>query len=152
MIRLTGTAALVLARKDSGVIAVSPGDTVRTALELMAARNVGALVVLDDTRLVGIVSERDYARKVELAGRTAAETKVAEIMTEEVVLVTPDTPIGTCNALMHEHRVRHLPVMENGRVAGVLSSRDVLEEVVAEEAKQIQELETERLMIDTGSY
>jgi CBS domain-containing protein len=152
MIRLTGTAALVLARNDTGVVAVAHDDTVWSALEAMVAKNVGAVVVLDGTRVVGILSERDCARKVELAGRTARGTKVAEIMTVDVITVAPDTSIAECNALMHEHRIRHLPVLDQGRVVGVLSSRDVLEEVVAEEAKQIRELETERLMIDTGSY
>jgi CBS domain-containing protein len=152
VIRLTGTAALVLGKTRTGVVSVGPEASVLEALEVMAARNVGAVVVLDGERLTGILSERDCARKVELAGRTARDTRVAEIMTREVVTVTLSTPIATCNTLMHDHRVRHLPVMEEGRVVGVLSSRDVLEEVVAEEEKQIHDLETERLMIDTGNY
>jgi CBS domain-containing protein len=152
MIRITGTAALVLGMTRTGVVAVGPDDSVLRALELMAERNVGAVVVLEGERLVGILSERDYARKVELRNRTARETAVREIMTAEVVTVAPATSIAECNTLMHNNRIRHLPVVEGDRVVGMLSSRDVLEEVVAEEAKQINELETERLMIDTGSY
>jgi CBS domain-containing protein len=153
VIRITGTADLVLRANKTGVVSVGPDDTVLKALEVMAAHNIGAVVVLDtEQNLVGIMSERDYARKVELRGGAAGTTKVAEIMTTEVVRVTRATSIADCNALMHRHRVRHLPVLELGRVVGVLSSRDVLDEVVAEEAKQIQELETERLLIDTGNY
>jgi CBS domain-containing protein len=152
MAKLTGTAARLLGRSKAGVIAARPSDSVLAALELMATHNIGALVVIDGARLVGVLSERDYARKGELAGRTAREAKVADIMTADVVSVAPTTPITECNALMHQHRIRHLPVVEGGRVVGVLSSRDVLDELVAEEAKQIQELETERLMIDTGNY
>lgn len=154
VIRITGTAELVLrASKIGEVISIGPDDTVLTALEVMAKHNIGAVVVLDaGGSLAGILSERDYARKVELRGGTARSTRVSEIMTAEVVTVAPATSIAECNALMHRHRVRHLPVVEQGRVVGVLSSRDVLDEVVAEEAKQIQELETERLLIDTGNY
>jgi CBS domain-containing protein len=152
MARLTGTAGRLLGRSKAEVIAARPGDRVLAALELMAAHDIGALVVIDGTRLVGILSERDYARKGELAGRVAREAKVADIMTSDVVSVTPTTSITECNALMHRHRIRHLPVVEGGRVVGILSSRDVLDKLVAEEAKQIHDLETERLMIDTGNY
>lgn len=152
MIKLPGTAAKVLAATRTGVIAVAPDDTVLRALEIMAERNIGAVVVLRGAQLAGIMSERDYARAVELKGRTARDTRVEEIMTQEVVTVAPVTPIGECNALMHKHRIRHLPVVEGGAVVGMLSSRDVLEEVIAEEEKQLETLATERLMIDTGSY
>lgn len=153
MARLSGTAGSLLARRDTGVIAVGPEDSVAKALRLMAERNIGAVVVLDGAgRLVGILSERDYARKVELVDRTAASTRVAEIMTADVVTVAPAAPIAECNALMHAHRVRHLPVLEAGRPVGVLSSRDVLERLVEEDERRIRALETERLMVDTGSY
>lgn len=142
----------VLARKSTGVIAVRPDDTVLEALKMMAAKNIGAVLVLDGERLAGILSERDCARKVELEGRTAATTRVREIMTGDVVTVPATATVEDCHALMRRHRIRHLPVVENGRLVGVLSSRDVLEEVIADEAKDIRDLETERRLVEEGLY
>lgn len=122
------------------------------ALQAMAASNVGAVVVMEGTKLVGILSERDYARKVELAGRTARDTKVRDIMSISIVTVRPEQTIEDCRSLMHENKIRHLPVVKDGRVTGVLSNRDVLEQVVEIDAKQIRGLETEVMMIESGTY
>jgi CBS domain-containing protein len=154
MARSWKTVRQVLALKRREVFAVAPDDTVFAALETMAAKDVGALVVLDRGRLVGILSERDCARRVELAGRTAKQTAVREIMTAEVVTVTPDNRVDLCMLLMRRHHLRHLPVVEGATVLTVLSSRDVLEEVIAEDEHLIRALETDRLAMttDTGSY
>ncbi len=146
-------AKLLSGRRD--VFAVSPDAPVLSALEILAARNVGALVVLDGARLVGIFSERDYARKVELQGRSARTTPVGEIMTGQVVSVSPDHTVEQCMALMNHHKVRHLPVVERGLVVGVLSSRDILQEMIAGREHLIHDLQQERLVLmnpDTGSY
>lgn len=152
----TRTAHQLLARKTGArVHGVAPDVPVLAALQVLADNDIGAVVVLEQDRLVGILSERDYARRVELRGRTAATTPVRDIMTSEVIHVTPEHTADQCMALMHEKRIRHLPVVEGGRVVGVLSSRDVLEEVIDEEARLIRELERERLYIlnpDPSSY
>ncbi len=147
---LTGTARLILDAKQAVVVAVAPDDTVLRALELMD--EPVAVLVLDGDRLVGILTEHDYARGVELKGRTARETRVREIMTADPVCVAPDDSVEQCNLLMHRHGIHNLPVVEDGRVVGVLRAHDVLEELVVEEEEQIHGLETERLMINTGSY
>jgi CBS domain-containing protein len=127
---------------------------VLTALAVMAERDVGALVVIEGGRLVGIVSERDCARKVELLGRSAKDTAIREIRTAKVVYVTPDHRVDQCMAIMRRDRIRHLPVIEGDRVIAVLSNRDVLEEAIAEEEHFIHDLELDRLVmtIGTGSY
>jgi CBS domain-containing protein len=152
MAKLTGNARLILDAKKTGIDAVMPDDTVLHALVLMVERNIRAVLVLDGDRLAGIMTEHDYAREVELKGRTARETRVREIMTADLVTVGPDDSIEQCNLLLHRHRIHHLPVVENGRVLGMLSAHDVLEELVVEEEEQIHGLETERLMIQTGNY
>jgi CBS domain-containing protein len=152
MAMLAGTVRFILESKNSGTDAVAPDDTVLRALELMVERNVRALVVIEGDGLAGILTEHDYARGVELQGRTARETRVREIMTANVVTVGPDDSVEKCNLLMHRHRIHHLPVVGEGRVLGMVSAHDVLEEMVAEEEEQIQGLETERLMIRTGNY
>jgi CBS domain-containing protein len=147
-----GTARLILNNKKAGIDVVEPDDTVLHALRVMVERNIRAVLVLDGDRLAGIMTEHDYAREVELKGRTARETRVREIMTADLVTVGPDDGVEQCNLLLHRHRIHHLPVVENGRVLGMLSAHDVLEELVVEEEEQIHGLETERLMIQTGNY
>jgi CBS domain-containing protein len=143
----------LLERKDTGVVAVAPDASVLDALRVMAERDIGAVVVLDEGRLVGMLSERDCARELVLAGRSARDTKVTEVMTAEVVTINPGETVEDCGALlMTRHHVRHLPVVEAGRVVGVISARDILAERVSEEGREIRDLETERLMIQTGSY
>ena len=143
----------LLERKNTGVVAAAPGDSSQDAVRLMVEHDVGAVVVLDQGRLVGMLSERDCARELALAGRSASDTKVAEIMTADVVTIGPAETVEESGALlMARHHVRHLPVVEGGRVVGVLSVRDLLLERVSEGGRQVRDLETERLMAETGSY
>ena|SRR5688572_20326043 len=147
-----GTARLIVDTRKAAVNVVAPDDTVLHALRLMVERNIRAVLVLDGDRLAGILTEHDYAREVELKGRTAGETRVREIMTADPVTVGPDASVVQCNLLLHSRRIHHLPVVENNRVLGMISAHDVLEELVEEEEEQIHSMETERLMINTGNY
>jgi CBS domain-containing protein len=146
------TARQILSENRREVISVGPADAVLTALRLMADMDVTTVLVLDANKLVGILSQRDYARKVELAGRSAAETKVGEIMTTQVVYVTPEQTCEQCLALMHTRRIRHLPVIDSGQIIGVLSNSDLLEELIQEDERFISILEHDMLYmsIDTG--
>lgn len=120
---------------------VDPGTSVFEALSLMAEKNVGALVVLDHDQLVGIFSERDYARKIILQGKSSRDTPVREIMSTQVVCVAPQRSAEECMSLMTDKRVRHLPVMENGSVVGVISIGDVVKAVLQDQRFQIEQLE-----------
>jgi CBS domain-containing protein len=137
---MTTTVRRMLSGKGD-VYAVGPGDTIYDALRLMADRNIGAVLVLSDQKIEGIFSERDYARKVVLLGKTSKETPVREIMTIDVISVDPDWTAEQCMALMTEKRVRHLPVVENERVVGVISIGDVVRTVVDEHRFTIKSLE-----------
>jgi CBS domain-containing protein len=128
-------------RGKADVYAVAPGDTVFTALRLMADRNIGAVLVRSSEKLEGIFSERDYARKVVLLGKMSRETLVSEIMTPRVVSVEPNWTADQCMALMTEKRIRHLPVMEQGRLVGVISIGDVVRAVVDEQQFTIDVLQ-----------
>jgi CBS domain-containing protein len=131
----------LLQSKGGEVWSTTPGTSVYDALKLMADKNIGSLVVLDGERLVGIFSERDYARKVILKGKTSRELSVADIMTSHVVSVRPDQTIGNCMELMTEHRVRHLPVLESGRVVGVISIGDVVKSIISDQQDTIAHLQ-----------
>jgi CBS domain-containing protein len=131
----------LLEGKGRQLFSVAPGDSVLRAIEVMAERHVGALLVLDRGELAGIISERDYARKVILKGRSSADTKVAEIMTVDVVTVTPKDSVHRCMSLMTEKRIRHLPVLDGGRVVGVLSIGDLVKAVIDEQQHKIEDLE-----------
>jgi CBS domain-containing protein len=135
------TARKLLEQKMAGVISVAPDATVYAALELMAEHDIGALVVLDGARLVGIFSERDYARKVILLGKSSHETRVAEIMTPKVIQVTPAEGVNACMALMTERRIRHLPVVEKDHVVGILSIGDLVKEIISDQSFHIRQLE-----------
>ncbi len=128
-------------RGKADVYSVAPGDTVFTALRLMADRNIGAVLVRSNEKLEGIFSERDYARKVVLLGKMSRETLVSEIMTPRVVSVEPNWTADQCMALMTEKRIRHLPVMEQGRLVGVISIGDVVRAVVDEQQFTIDVLQ-----------
>jgi CBS domain-containing protein len=121
---------------------VRPSDTVYAALELLARYEVGALVVMDGGRMVGVVSERDYTRKIALQGRNSRETLVSEIMTSQVLTVTPETGTRACMALMSERKIRHLPVVEGATVLGMISIRDIMDDIIASHEETIAQLET----------
>ena len=135
------TVAQMLGLKPTGVISINPNATVLDALKLLAQKDVGAVLVMDGSRLVGLVSERDYARKVALKGKSSGDTPVNEIMTREVVFVTPAHTNEECMALMTEKRVRHLPVIDNGRAVGVLSIGDLVKDMISEQQFTISQLE-----------
>ena len=131
----------ILQSKPLGVLSISPEASVLDALRLMAEKEVGALVVLENERLAGIFSERDYARKVILHGKSSKDTSVREIMTAKVVYVRPEQSVEECMALMTDKRIRHLPVLQENRVIGVISIGDVVKEVISEQRFVIEQLE-----------
>ena len=131
----------ILREKGYEVWSITPDATVYEALKFMADKNVGALLVLDGQAVVGMVSERDYARKVILHGRSSREIQVHEIMTSKVYYVHPEQNIEECMALMTDKRVRHLPAMENDRLVGVISIGDVVKAIIAEHESTIKHLE-----------
>ena len=135
------TVQQILEGKTHKILSVSPDSSVYDALQLMADKDVGALVVLNKDQLVGIFSERDYARKVILQGKASKETLVREVMTGKVVCVNPLQTMDQCMALMTDKRVRHLPVIEHNKVVGVISIGDVVKEVIADQQFQIHQLE-----------
>jgi len=141
-------------KKQAGSFSVSANSTVKAALEVLSEKNIGAVLVMEGTKLVGIFSERDYARKGELQGRAAGSTAIREVMTSNIASVTPGQMVEECRRIMGERRIRHLPVLDGEKVIGVLSSKDILDEIIAEDEKLIRDLETERLVMTTtaGNY
>jgi len=131
----------ILDNKGHQIWSVSPDTKIFEVLQLMAEKNIGALVVLDGDKLVGIISERDYARKVALKGKTSKETPVRDIMTPKVLYVTPEKTAEDCMALMIEKRIRHLPVYEQDKLIGVVSIGDVVKAVIEEKKIAIEHLE-----------
>lgn len=134
---LRGTVADMLAQKSPVVHAVSPETSALDAIAQMDAKRVGALLVMQGERLVGILSERDYTRKVILLGRASKDTPVAEIMTRQVIVVPPQMGLGECLQVVTDHGIRHLPVVEDGRVIGVLSIGDLVRAVVTQQRDTI---------------
>lgn len=135
-------AQLLKANDQSNFLRVAPDVSVFVALELLSTLRVGALMVMDGERLIGIFSERDYCRKVALKGRNSKETTVADIMTAEVFTVPSTTGTRTCMALMNEKHFRHLPVVDGDKVLGLISMRDIMADVIAEHEFTIAQLET----------
>ena len=135
------TIDVILAKKGNQVWSIEPSAQVFAALELMAEKNVGALLVLDGQKIVGIMSERDYARKVMLKGKSSKSTPVSEIMTAEVLYVTPSHSVEECLALMTNKKIRHLPVLENDELVGIISIGDVVIEMISEKELLIEQLE-----------
>jgi len=131
----------LLQDKGDDVYTIAPAAPVLEAIQRMAERRVGALVVMDGGQLAGIVSERDYARKVILQGRSSAQTAVADIMSPQPLTVSPDTDVFDCMRLCTERRVRHLPVVEGERVIGVISIGDLVKAVIDAQAEQIEQLQ-----------
>lgn len=136
------TVSDVMRHKENGVVhSIVPIASVYDAIEMMAEHHVGALPVLQEGKLVGIISERDYARKVILKDKSSKHTRVSEIMTREVIRVTPGDRVEACIEKMKEHHIRHLVIEDAGVVEGMLSLRDLFTEVIAEQAETIDHLE-----------
>ncbi len=135
------TARKLMERKGTKVITIEAGASVFEALQLMADNNVGALIVMDREKLVGIFSERDYARKVILKNKFSRDTSVREIMTASPILVTPESEVWECMRLMTEHQVRHLPVVDSDNLVGIISIGDVVKWIIEDQADSIQFLE-----------
>lgn len=136
------TVRQLLQAKGDTVYSIAPDARVYEALKLMAEKEVGALVVLADGTLAGILSERDYARKVILHGKSSHDIPVREIMTANVVTVNPGQTVDQCMALMTNNRIRHLPVVESGKLVGLVSIGDLVKELIAEQEQTIRQLET----------
>lgn len=136
------TANDILKGKGHAVWFVKPTDTVLAALGVMAEHDIGAVLVLDGEKLVGVFSERDYARKVVLAGRSSKESQVREIMTSQVVCVTPDRSVDECMALMTNKRLRHLPVLDHKRVVGIVSIGDLVKATIDDQQFTITQLQS----------
>jgi len=132
----------LLDRKGRSIFSVGPEDPVLEAIRLMADKHVGALLVLKGSELVGVVSERDYARKVILLGRSSSGTPVWQIMSSPVVTVSPDQSVDACMRLMTEKRIRHLAVVDNGSIAGVISIGDLVKAVIEDQQHTIEQLES----------
>lgn len=131
----------LLHKKDNAIWSIPPDSTVYDAIKLMAEKQVGALMVLEDEQLIGIFTERDYLHKIALAGRASRETCVREVMSPRVLFVTPDQSVDECMALMSEKQIRHLPVVDDKRLLGVVSMRDVVAEAIADREFLINQLE-----------
>ncbi|HET6397210.1 MAG TPA: CBS domain-containing protein [Pseudoxanthomonas sp.] len=135
------TVRQLLADKPAEVFAVAPEAPVIEAIRLMAEKSVGAVLVMRGGALAGILSERDYARKVVLQGRSSADTPASAIMTAQVVTVGPDATVPACMQLMTERRIRHLPVVDGGGVVGVISIGDLVKAVIADQQRELEQLQ-----------
>lgn len=131
----------LLADKDARVFSIQPDQSVLDAIRMMAERHVGALLVMDGATLAGIVSERDYARKVILRGRSSSDTRISDIMSSSVITVGPDDSIEHCMVLCTERHIRHLPVVHEGSVIGIVSIGDLVKSVIREQAEQLRQLQ-----------
>jgi CBS domain-containing protein len=139
--KIAGTISGILAKKGSTVWSIAPAATVFDAIALMADKNIGALPVVENDRLIGIISERDYTRKVILEGKSSQETRVEEIMTRELVTADPSDTVVDCMRVMTEERVRHLPVIKGPKMVGVLSIGDLVKCLISAQAETIDNLE-----------
>ena len=140
--KVSGTVSAVLAHKKASTVwSIGPNAMVRDAIQLMDEKNVGALPVVDNGTLVGIVSERDYTRKVILKGRSSKETPVSDIMTAQLLTVTPSDSVTECMRIMTEKRVRHLPVLEGTNLVGILSIGDAVKWFISAQTATIDDLE-----------
>jgi CBS domain-containing protein len=134
-------ADLLKSKPDQCVYTITPAASVLEALKVMADKDVGALLVMDGDKLAGIVSERDYARKIALMSRSSAQTAVREIMTSTVICVRPTQTTEECMVLMTEHRLRHLPIVERNELLGLISIGDLVKDIISEQKYMIQQLE-----------
>jgi len=131
----------LLDSKGSDIISIAGDASVLDAIKLMADKAIGSLLVMDGDQLKGIVTERDYARKVIIKGRSSESTQVDEIMTEDVVTARTDQTVAQCMSVMSERRIRHLPVVDEGKVAGMISIGDLVQAIIADQQEEIQHLE-----------
>jgi CBS domain-containing protein len=138
---MTSVAQVLKSKPDLTVITIEASDSVYDAIKLMAEKQIGALLVMDGSTIAGIVTERDYARKIVLMDRSSKSTAVSEIMSRAVRFVRPDQTTADCMALMTERRMRHLPVLENGKLVGMVSIGDLVKNIIAEQQFTIQQLE-----------
>jgi CBS domain-containing protein len=138
---MTTVAGILKSKRDPAVYTIAAAATVFDALKLMAEKDIGALLVMDGDKVVGIVTERDYARKIALMARSSKETLVREVMTSPVMYVRPDQTSEECMALMTENRLRHLPVMDDGRLIGLISIGDLVKDIISEQQFIIDQLE-----------
>ena len=139
---VSGTIDAILSAKGSEIFTVSPDMTVYAAIELMAQRNIGAVVVVDNGTLLGLLSERDYTRKITLRGKRSRETPVSEIMSTNLFTVTPREPVENCLRMMTEKRIRHLPVVDGEVLRGIISIGDLVKWVIASQSATIAHLES----------
>jgi CBS domain-containing protein len=145
---ITGTIREILQNKGKQFWSIGPDETVYDAISLLAEKNVGALPVLEGDKLVGIISERDYTRKIALAGRSSKETRVREIISSPVISVTPAASVDECMRIMTHHRIRHLPVLENGKMVGIISIGDLVNWIINIQSQTIDQLQN----YITGQY
>lgn len=131
----------ILARKGSNAVSVSPDTSVLEALQIMAEKNIGSVVVMENDNFRGIVSERDYSRKVILKGKHSSDTKVSEIMSEDMPSVRPNDSVELCMSLMTQQNIRYLPVFENDKLSGIISMTDVVKQTILEQKETINHLE-----------
>ena len=145
---IAGSVGAILARKGSAVWSIAPNATVFDAIQLMADKNVGALPVLENGRLLGIVSERDYTRKVILKGKSSRDTPVRDIMTPKPITADPGDSVSECMRVMTDNRIRHLPVLEEDKMVGMVSIGDLVKRVISAQTATIENLDT----YITGDY
>src|SRR3972149_4140493 len=138
---MKSAAQILKSKPEQTVHAVTPSTSVFDAVKLMAEKNIGALLVMEDVKIVGIITERDYARKIILMGRSSKETPVREIMTSQVICARSDQTNEECMGLMTDRRVRHLPVVDRGRLIGLVSIGDLVKDIISEQKQTIHHLE-----------
>lgn len=138
---MRSVAEILKSKADQTVYTITPAVSVFDAVKLMAEKNIGALVVIEEEKIVGIITERDYARKIVLMARSSKDTRVREIMSSSVMQVRPDQRSVECMALMTEHRLRHLPVVDNDKLIGVVSIGDLVKDIISQQEFVIHQLE-----------
>lgn len=132
----------LLSSKGDEIFTIGPNASVFQALEMLASKNIGAMPVMEDGKLVGIFSERDYARKVILAGKNSTDTKIKDLMTAKVFCVSPSDSVDGCMLLMRDKHIRHLPVLDEGKLMGILTMRDIVNVLIKEKENTIKDLQT----------